>query len=125
MSDRLKSLKFWKPKTKHVPTPITTEKPPTTPITPPPKDTTKPAVQIQTTPLDPTQRGVPIRSTVNPAYSAYSTPVDTKWAEFPSTHRTDDIAKAVEEGDLKAEEEARKKEAEMEEQERLDFFQMM
>ncbi|KAH6612928.1 hypothetical protein B0J18DRAFT_71183 [Chaetomium sp. MPI-SDFR-AT-0129] len=132
MPGHLKSLKFWKTKSKPASTSITSEKPSTTPPTTitssPSKDTTKPPIKIQTTPLDPTQRGVPVRPTVNPAYSAYSTPVDTKWADFPSTQRplpNEEIAKAVEEGDVKAEEAARRKKAELEEQERLDFFQMM
>ncbi|KAK4142566.1 uncharacterized protein C8A04DRAFT_29843 [Dichotomopilus funicola] len=127
MPGHLKSLKFWKSKSKPASAPITIEKPSRTPTTSS-KDITKPPIKVQTTPLDPTQRGVPVRPTVNPAYSAYSTPVDTKWAEFPSTQRPlpdEEIAKAVEEGDLKAEEAARRKKAELEEQERLDFFQMM
>jgi hypothetical protein len=76
----------------------------------------------------PAPRGVPVRPTVNPVYSAYSTPADTTWADFPSTKPPPsfhDAATLKDEDVDDAEEAARRKKAEQEEQERLDFFQMM
>jgi len=79
-----------------------------------------------TTPSPP--RGVPIRPTVNPMYSTYSTPIDTRWAN--SATRTETSRSA--EGEINstnecvdAEKVSLQKKAAQEEQERLDFFQMM
>jgi hypothetical protein len=64
---------------------------------------------------------VPVRPHVNPEYSAYSTPVDTTWADSTtSTKASNSVNDAAD-----PEEVARRKKAEQEEQERLDFFQMM
>ncbi|KAK4159266.1 hypothetical protein QBC43DRAFT_131851 [Cladorrhinum sp. PSN259] len=78
--------------------------------------------------------GVPIRPDVNPAYSAYSTPADPTWADSLTPKY---LPPALLEAKLKEEgitdpdeiarrkaEEARKK-AEQDEQERMDFLQMM
>ena len=78
----------------------------------------------------PASRGVPIRPTVNPVYSAYSTPVDTRWADSATSakaqyYSVDDGTKLKDEGVVDSEEAARRRKAEQEEQERLDFFQMM
>ncbi|KAL2163957.1 hypothetical protein VTH06DRAFT_3170 [Thermothelomyces fergusii] len=64
--------------------------------------------------------GVRVRPGVNPAYSAYAAPVDTRWAGCAGA------AKAVEAADEAADpEEAARRRAAREEQERLDFFQML
>ncbi|AEO58251.1 hypothetical protein MYCTH_2305452, partial [Thermothelomyces thermophilus ATCC 42464] len=68
--------------------------------------------------------GVPVRPGVNPLYSAYSTPVNTRWADSaaapprPSDGMVESADKAVDP------EEAALRKAAQEEQERLDFFQM-
>ncbi len=73
-------------------------------------------------------RGVAIRPTVNPVYSAFSTPADTRWADSASAkppRSFHDEATLKDEDVDDHEEAARRKKAEQEEQERLDFFQMM
>ncbi|KAK0742120.1 hypothetical protein B0T21DRAFT_408962 [Apiosordaria backusii] len=88
-------------------------------------------------PIPPSARGVPIRPDVNPAYSAYSTPADPRWADSLTTNQVSSITpseaarlKEEEAGDPEAArqrraEEEKKRQAEREEQERLDFFQMI
>ncbi|KAK4112703.1 hypothetical protein N656DRAFT_797903 [Canariomyces notabilis] len=63
--------------------------------------------------------GVPIRPNVNPAFTAYSTPPDG-WVPTGGNE-----AKLKDELDGDSEEAARRRKAEQEEQERLDFFQML
>jgi hypothetical protein len=73
----------------------------------------------------PASRGVPIRPNVDPVYSAYSTPVDTRWANSTTSTKVPNLLELKDEGGVDSEEAARRKKAEQEEQERLDFFQMM
>ncbi|KAK4227141.1 hypothetical protein QBC38DRAFT_455517 [Podospora fimiseda] len=82
----------------------------------------------------PASRGVPIRPDVNPAYSAYSTPADPTWADSLTPKYLPPAAleaKLKEEGITDPEEIARRKakearkKTEQDEQERMDFLQMM
>ncbi|KAK4182169.1 hypothetical protein QBC35DRAFT_193910 [Podospora australis] len=135
----LSALKFWRKK----PAPVRQEAIPAEKIVPySPQassfsDTEKQSHQevTRSSPAGPSTRGVPIRPDVNPAYSAYSTPADPSWTN--SLTRTQVSTPLVDEAKLKEEgvddaeiarrrkaEEARRK-AEQEEQERLDFLQMM
>lgn len=92
-------------------------------------DPEKPPLPVQRSRYTPpTFRGVPVRPYVNPVYSAYSTPVDTSWADSSSAKAPipySDDPKLKDEGVDDPEEAARRRKAEQEEQERLDFFQMM
>lgn len=133
----LTALKFWRKKRAIAAEAVVAEK--TVPYSPKPDsflDTEKQQhVEVTRSNPAPSTRGAPIRPDVNPAYSAYSTPADPSWAN--SLTRTQVSTSAVDEAKLKEEgldsgeisrrrkaEEDRKK-AEQEEQERLDFFQMM
>ncbi|KAH6857020.1 hypothetical protein B0I37DRAFT_352025 [Chaetomium sp. MPI-CAGE-AT-0009] len=66
-------------------------------------------------------RGIPVRPNVNPEHSTYSTPVYTRWVD--STTSTKPSGSVKDDADIN--DAARRKKAEQEEQERLDFFQMM
>ncbi|KAK4245866.1 hypothetical protein C7999DRAFT_33723 [Corynascus novoguineensis] len=77
----------------------------------------------------PPPRGVPIRPTVSPMYSTYSTPVNTRWANSATRTETSPCSA---EGEINSNNEcvdtkeaSLQKKAAQEEQERLDFFQMM
>ena len=130
MAGCLKALGFWRKKNKNGAAAGTTEKPR---AHRPPSNThnpEKPPFEVQHVQVAPASRGVPIRPTVNPVYSAYSTPVDTRWADSATSakaqyYSVDDGTKLKDEGVVDSEEAARRRKAEQEEQERLDFFQMM
>ncbi|KAL2156657.1 hypothetical protein VTH82DRAFT_1402 [Thermothelomyces myriococcoides] len=77
--------------------------------------------------------GVPIRPDVNPQYSAYSTPLDARWADSgvapsspppPPRQPLDGKAESADDKTVDPQEAARHKAAQ-EEQERRDFFQML
>lgn len=131
MGGCLQALRFWRKKSKTPATPFrySDEKPRSS-------ETESIGVDLEKPPLEgqrahyvpPAFRGVPVRSYVNPVYSAYSTPVDTRWADstFSKTPIPySDDPKLKDEGVDDPEEAARRRKAEQEEQERLDFFQMM
>lgn len=127
MAGGLKSLRFWKKGAKGEQRVTTDEKalPPRAEVTQTPE---KPSPEAKAIRVPPTTRGVPIRPDVNPAYSAYSTPVDTRWADrAPATaaRNSSDAGSRAKEDGVSEEEAARRRKAEQEEQERLDFFQMM
>lgn len=118
-------LCFWKKRSKAAPTAARNEKP----FTSSRDDSEKPHLEAQRSRAEPASRGVPIRPNVDPVYSAYSTPADTRWADSATSTKVpnslDDGAKLKDEGVVDPEEAARRKKAEQEEQERMDFFQMM
>ena len=114
-------LCFWKKRSKAEPAAVTKEKPffdhAETVIPSPPW-------AQQRSRAAPASRGVPVRANVDPVCSAYSTPVDTRWADSATSQKFTNSLELKDEGGVDPEE-ARRKKAEQEEQERLDFFQMM
>jgi hypothetical protein len=115
MAGCLKALGFWKKKSKGASVTVTDEKPRHV------EKKLEPSVEVRHVHDTHPPRGIPVRPDVNPEYSAYSTPVDTTWADSTTSTKTPgSVENAVESDDA-----ARRKKAEQEEQERLDFFQMM
>jgi hypothetical protein len=130
MAGCLKALGFWRKKSKNGAAAGITEKPRTQHAPSNIHNPEKPPLEVQHVRVAPASRGVPIRPTVNPVYSAYSTPVDTRWADSATStkapyYSADDGTKLEDDGVVDPEEDARRRKAAQEEQERLDFFQMM
>lgn len=128
MAGCLKALRFWGKKNRAESATGSNKKPRPSHTDPGHRNPEKPPLEVQHADLAPAFRGVPIRPNVNPVYSAYSTPADTTWADSAATktpNSFDDSAKLKDDGVVDPEEVARRKKVEQEEQERLDFFQMM
>lgn len=129
MAGCFKALRFWGKKHKAETATGSNKKPRPSRADPGHRNPEKPPLEVQHVDLAPAFRGVPIRPNVNPVYSAYSTPADTTWADSVASTKIpnsfDDSAKLKDEGVVDPEEAARRKKAEQEEQERLDFLQMM
>ncbi|KAG7288260.1 hypothetical protein NEMBOFW57_007791 [Staphylotrichum longicolle] len=119
MGGCLQALRFWRKK-RQTPVPAfrySDEKPRESGTESIGFDPEKPPLPVQRSRYTPpTFRGVPVRPYVNPVYSAYSTPTPIPYSDDP---------KLKDEGVDDPEEAARRRKAEQEEQERLDFFQMM
>ncbi|KAK3988223.1 hypothetical protein QBC44DRAFT_309604 [Cladorrhinum sp. PSN332] len=122
-------LRFWKKKPSQRTNTVVAEKN----IPDSPHETTFSPSAEKTRP-HPSARGVPIRPDVNPAYSAYSAPADPTWADSLTPKYLPPAAleaKLKEEGITDPDEIARRraeearKKAEQDEQERMDFMQMM
>lgn len=120
MAGCLKALGFWKKKSKGASAAAPEEKARRAESTIPNPAREKP-VEVRHVHNTLPPGGVPVRPNVNPEYSAYSTPVDTTWADSTTSTKTPGSVNDPADPD----EVARRKKAEQEEQERLDFFQMM
>ncbi|KAK4466206.1 hypothetical protein QBC42DRAFT_293566 [Cladorrhinum samala] len=125
----LKSLRFWKKK--HSQNALPAEK--IFEDESPRESIEKPSAAESSRP-HPSARGVQIRPDVNPAFSAYSTPADPSWANSLTPRWLPDAAleaKLKDDGITDPEEIARRRadnarvKTEQEEQERMDFMQMM
>jgi hypothetical protein len=135
MAGCLKALGFWRKKSRADAACSTDEKYPaphrgrTRTVAPDPPDPEKPPLEVHHAPVAFPSTGVPIRPHVNPVYSAYSTPADTRWTDSATATKTPYSlgggAGMKDEGVDDPEEVARRKKAAQEEQERLDFFQML
>ncbi|KAK4118868.1 hypothetical protein N657DRAFT_684896 [Parathielavia appendiculata] len=93
-------------------------------------DPEKPPLDVQHVNFTLPSTGVPIRRHVNPSYSAAATPADTRWIDSATATKAAPAyfgsGVRMQDGDIgDPDEVARQKKAAQEEQERLDFFQMM
>ncbi|KAH6631364.1 hypothetical protein F5144DRAFT_215755 [Chaetomium tenue] len=121
MAGCLKALGFWKKKSKGASATVPEEKRRHAESNIPNSNPEKPAVKVGHVHNTLPPGGVPVRPHVNPEYSAYSTPVDTTWADSTTSTKAPGSVDDPTDPDHVA----RQKKAAQEEQERLDFFQMM
>ncbi|EAQ88484.1 predicted protein [Chaetomium globosum CBS 148.51] len=121
MAGCFKALGFWKKKSKGASAAVPEEKRRHAEIKILSPNPEKPPVEVGHVHNTLPPGGVPVRPHVNPEYSAYSTPVDTTWADSTTSTKAPGSVDDPADSDAVA----RRKKAEQEEQERLDFFQMM
>ncbi|KAK4097659.1 hypothetical protein N658DRAFT_433517 [Parathielavia hyrcaniae] len=129
MQGCLKALRFWRKKSR--PYSTSTDDSSCSPLRGPTPtvwipDPEKPPLHVEHVDFTRPSTGVLIRRHVNPPYSAASTPASTtRWID-PATARNNHGA-GRQDGDMMGDSDVvgRQKKAAQEEQERLDFFQMM